>query len=142
MDTMTTLQLLTDFFNSGLGFALLWLLMFWAFLWLASKFNPFQEQWKQWEGSIITAIKLAEKQIPDDTAPGSHPGSHPGSTPANNPGSSGLAKLDAALRFVLKAYADANRGKQPPNSMVEQIKQGIQIKHADLERSGALEPRK
>ena len=50
----------------------------------------------------------------------------------------GLARLNAALRFVLKAYAEANGGKQPPAKLVEQIKQGIQIKHADLERFGGL----
>ena len=90
------------------------------FMWLASKFNPFQEKWKAWEGSIITGIKLAEKEIPDDTP------------------NAGLAKLDAALRFVLKAYADANNGKQPSAKLVEEIKQGIQIKHSDLDRFGGL----
>ena len=50
----------------------------------------------------------------------------------------GLAKLDAALRFVLKAYAEANKGKQPPAKRVEEIKQGIQIKHSDLDRFGGL----
>ena len=108
------------FLNSGIGFALVWAGMVGLFMWLASKFNPFQEKWKAWEGSIITGIKLAEKQIPDDTP------------------NAGLAKLDAALRFVLKAYADANNGKQPPAKLVEEIKQGIQIKHSELDRFGGL----
>ena len=99
------------FLNSGIGFALVWAGMVGLFMWLASKFNPFQEKWKAWEGSIITGIKLAEKEIPDDTP------------------NAGLAKLDAALRFVLNAYAEANNGKQPSDALVEQIKQGIQIKH-------------
>lgn len=122
MDTSALVESLTGFFNSGFGFAITWLVMVGVFLWLASKFNPFHEKWKEWEGSIITAIKLAEKEIPDGTP------------------SAGLAKLDAALRFVLKAYADANKGKQPPAKLVEQIKQGIQIKHADLDRFGGLTP--
>jgi len=108
------------FLNSGIGFALVWAGMVGLFMWLASKFNPFQEKWKAWEGSIITGIKLAEKEIPDDTP------------------NSGLAKLDAALRFVLNAYADANNGKQPPAKLVEEIKQGIQIKHSDLDHFGGL----
>ena len=108
------------FLNSGIGFALVWAGMVGLFMWLASKFNPFQEKWKAWEGSIITGIKLAEKEIPNDTP------------------NAGLAKLDAALRFVLKAYADANNGKQPPAKLVEEIKQGIQIKHSDLDRFGGL----
>ncbi len=108
------------FLNSGIGFAMVWAGMVGLFMWLASKFNPFQEKWKAWEGSIITGIKLAEKEIPNDTP------------------NAGLAKLDAALRFVLKAYADANNGKQPPAKLVEEIKQGIQIKHSDLDRFGGL----
>lgn len=108
------------FLNSGIGFALVWAGMVGLCMWLGSKFNPFQEKWKAWEGSIITGIKLAEKQIPDDTP------------------NAGLAKLDAAMRFVLKAYADANNGKQPPAKLVEEIKQVIQIKHSELDRFGGL----
>jgi len=85
-----------------------------------AKLNPFQEAWKKYEGSIITGIKLAEKQIPHDTP------------------NAGLAKLDAALRFVLNASAEANNGKQPSAKLVEQIKQGIQITHNDLDRFGGL----
>jgi hypothetical protein len=124
MDMAAIIESLRSFFNSGFGFAFAWLLMVGLFLWLASRFNPFQEKWKAWEGSIITGIKLAEKQVPDDTP------------------NAGLAKLDAALRFVLNAYADANSGKQPSAKLVEQIKQGIQITHADLDRYGGLDSKK
>lgn len=110
-----------NFLNSGVGFALVWAAMVGFFIFLASRFNPWREKWKAWEGSIITGIKLAEKQIPDDTP------------------NKGLAKLDAALRFVLKAYAEANNGKHPPDKLVEEIKQGIQIKHEDLDRFGGLD---
>ncbi len=112
------------FLNSGIGFAIIWAAMVGFFIFLASKFNPLQEKWKQYEGSIITGIKLAEKQIPDDTP------------------NSGLAKLDSALRFVLNAYAEANNGKKPSHALVEQIKQGIQIKHSELDRWGGLESKK
>ena len=111
---------LAAFFNSPLGFALIWSAVVGLFIFLASKFNPLQEAWKKYEGSIITGIKLAEKQVPDDTP------------------SAGLAKLDAALRFVLKAYAEANNGKQPPAKLVEEIKQGIQVKHSELDRFSGL----
>jgi len=120
MDFNGLIESAGKFLNSGIGFALVWAGMVGVFMWLASKFNPFQEKWKAWEGSIITGIKLAEKEIPDDTP------------------NAGLAKLDAALRFVLKAYADANNGKQPSAKLVEEIKQGIQIKHSDLDRFGGL----
>ena len=120
MDGNTILNGIWTFLNSGIGFAIVWAALVGFFLFLASKFNPLQEKWKQYEGSIITGIKLAEKQIPDDTPNG------------------GLAKLDAALRFVLNAYAEANNGKQPSAALIEQIKQGIQIKHDELDRYGGL----
>jgi len=120
MDITAIIEAVTGFFNSTFGFAVTWAAVVGFFLFLASKLNPFQEAWKKYEGSIITGIKLAEKQIPDDTP------------------NAGLAKLDAALRFVLKAYAEANKGKQPPAKLVEQIRQGIQIKHSDLDRFGGL----
>ena len=120
MDSNTNITGIWTFLNSGVGFAVIWAAMIGFFMFLVSKFNPLQEKWKQYEGSIITGIRLAEKQIPDDTP------------------SAGLAKLDAALRFVLKAYAEANNGKQPPAKLVEEIKQGIQIKHSDLDRFGGL----
>ena len=112
------------FLNSGVGFAVVWAALVGFFIFLAGRFNPLQEKWKQYEGSIITGIKLAEKQIPDDTP------------------NSGLAKLDSALRFVLAAYAEANDGKQPSDALAEQIKQGIQIKHSELDRWGGLESKK
>jgi len=120
MESTSILDGLLQVLNSGIGFAIVWPLLVIFFIWLSSKFNPFSEKWKEWEGSIITGIKLAEKQIPDDTP------------------NAGLAKLDAALRFVLQAYAEANGGKNPPQKLIEQIKQGIQIKHADLDRYGRL----
>ena len=120
MDVNGILEALGNFFNSSFGFALVWAAMVGVFVWLTSRYNPFQEAWKKYEGSIITGIKLAEKQIDDDTP------------------NAGLAKLDAALRFVLKAYAEANGGKQPSAKLVEEIKQGIQVKHAELDRFGGL----
>ena len=120
MESNSTLDGLLQILNSGFGLAIIWAALVFFFIWLSSKFNPFNEKWKEWEGSIITGIKLAEKQIPDDTP------------------NAGLAKLDAALRFVLQAYADANNGKHPSQKLIEQIKQGIQIKHADLDRYGGL----
>jgi hypothetical protein len=120
MNTAELFDALNSILNSAFGFAVTWAALVGVFFWLSSKFNPFQEKWREWEGSIITAIKLAEKEIPDDTP------------------NAGLAKLDTALRFVLKAYADANNGKQPSAKLIEQLKQGIQIKHSELDRFGGL----
>jgi low affinity Fe/Cu permease len=120
MDMQTILETLNKFFSSGIGFAIIWAGIVGFFMWLSSKLNPWQEGWKKYEGSIITAIKLAEKKVPDDTP------------------NAGLAKLDAALKFVLNAYAEANKGKQPSEKLTQEIKQGIQIKHSDLDRFGGL----
>ena len=120
MDVTAIIEAITGFFNSSFGFAVVWAAVVGFFIFLASKLNPFQEAWKKYEGSIITGIKLAEKQIPDDVP------------------NAGLARLDAALRFVLKAYAEANGGKQPSAREIEQIRQGIQIKHSELDRWGGL----
>ena len=120
MDDNAILNGVRTFLNSGIGFVVIWAGMVGFFLFLASRFNPFQEKWKAWEGSIITGIKLAEKEIPDDTP------------------NAGLAKLDAALRFVLDAYSKANNGRQPSLGLIEEIRQGIQIKHNDLDRFGGL----
>jgi len=122
MDDTTWLELLFVFFNSPVGLALFWALLLGLFFWLASTFNPFREKWRKWEGSIITAIKLAEKEVPDDVP------------------HAGLAKLDAALRLVLDAYAEANRGRLPPEDMVHELKQAIQIKHDELDRFDGLTP--
>ena len=116
----TIIEAVWNFLNSSVGFAFIWAAMVGLFVWLGSKFNPFRQKWHEYEGSIITGIKLAEKHISDDTP------------------NSGLSKLDSALRFTLKAYAEANKGKQPSAKLIEQIRQGIQVKHAELDRFGDL----
>jgi len=120
MENSSVLNLVWIFCNSGMGTALAWMVLLGVFYWLTSKYNPFQEKWKAYEGTIITAIRLAEKQIPSDTT------------------NAGLAKLDAALNFVLKAYAEANSGKPASTQLVEIIKQGIQIKHDEMDKDGVL----
>jgi hypothetical protein len=120
MTIHTIFETIGNIVNSSFGFAVIWAAVVGLFIWLSSKFNPFQEAWKKYEGSIITGIRLAEKQVPDDTP------------------NAGLAKLDTALKFVLDAYAEANNGKEPSDKLIEAIKQGIQIKHSDLDRFGGL----
>ena len=114
------IETLSAIFSSPFGYMLGYAAMVGFFIFLFSKFNPLHDAWKKYEGSIITGIKLAERQVPDDTP------------------NAGLAKLDAALRFVMKAYAEANGGKTAPKKLVQEIKQGIQIKHDDLDRYGRL----
>lgn len=108
------------FLNSGVGLLLIWCLLIALSIHLLYRFNPYQEKWRQYEGSIITAIKLAEKQIK-----------------CNSPNSA-MAKLDKALQFVIDAYAEANDGKLPSDALIEQIRQGIQIKHNEMVSMGML----
>ena len=116
MDVTAILEIVWKVLNSPAVIAVL----AGGLLWLLNKLYAAKPAWQALEGTIIAAVKWAEKEIPDDTP------------------NAGLAKLDAALRFVLKAYADANNGKQPPAKLIEEIKQGIQIKHSDLDRFGGL----
>ncbi|AQT67951.1 hypothetical protein STSP2_01103 [Anaerohalosphaera lusitana] len=120
MDISNVMEMIWRFCNSSFGFAAVWAATVGFFLWLGSRYNPFELKWKKYEGSIITAIRLAEKQIPDDTD------------------NAGMRKLDWALRFVLQAYAKAN-GSQPSQTTIEQLKEGIQIKHNELAVAGALD---
>lgn len=75
--------------------------------------------WKQWEGAIIQAIKVAEKTVPDDAS------------------NTGLKRFDVALKSVLDAYENA-QGVPADAAMLEQFRQAISIVHARLERDGNL----
>ena len=75
--------------------------------------------WAAWEGSIIQAVKLAEKTIPDDTP------------------NAGLRRFDEALKFILRIY-DERTGRQPPASLLDSLREGISIVHDDLEANKTL----
>ena len=88
--------------------------------WLLSRLYSFRPAWEAYEGTIISAIKYAEKAIPDD---------------ADN---KALARLDAALRYVVKVYTETHRGKQPSASVTNELREGIQVVHDRLESRGTL----
>lgn len=71
------------------------------------------------EGTIITAVKLAEKEIPDNTP------------------SPGLARLDWALKYVLKVW-EAMAARRATTAEEANIKEAIQTTHAELESGGLL----
>ena len=91
-----------------------------ALLWALNKLYTAKPTWQAFEGSIISAVKWAEKEIPDDTP------------------NKSLARLDAALGYVLKVYEQA-RGKPADASTTAELREGIQIAHAELEASGGLD---
>jgi hypothetical protein len=88
-------------------------------LWLLNRVYAARPEWQKYEGAIISAVKFAEKDIPDSTP------------------NKGLARLDAALRYVIRAYEEAT-GRRASPTVTADLKEGIQITHARLEAQGAL----
>lgn len=90
-----------------------------VFLWLLNRLYTAKPSWSKYEGAIISGIKFAEKQVPDGTP------------------SKGLARLDSALKYVLKVHEEAS-GKRASAKVVADIKEGIQITHDKLQAGGTL----
>lgn len=88
--------------------------------WLLTKLFNMRPAWEAYEGTIISAIKHAEKAVPDDSS------------------NKAIARLDEALRYVLKIYAETNRGQPPSDAVVRELREGIQITHDRLESRGTL----
>ena len=88
-------------------------------LWVLNRVYASKPAWQAYEGTIIAAVKFAEKNIPDDS------------------GNTALARLDAALKYVLTAYTEAT-GKVATPEVTRELKEGIQVKHAELEAAEIL----
>lgn len=80
---------------------------------LLSKLWTAKPAWQKYEGTIIAAIKSAEKAVPDDSE------------------NKSVKRLDEALKYVLKIYESQN-GKATEETKQE-LKEGIQIVHNKLE---------
>lgn len=87
--------------------------------WGLAKLFTARPAWAAFEGTIIAAIKWAEKEIPD------------------NAPSRSIRRLDAALDYVLRILNYEYRIK-PNDALRASLKQGIQICHARLEADGCL----
>ncbi|HOQ61590.1 MAG TPA: hypothetical protein PKZ08_13280, partial [Vicinamibacterales bacterium] len=79
MNLENALPVLWSVVNSPAGITLLAT----ALLWLLGRLYSRRPLWQQYEGEIISAVKWAEKEIPDGTP------------------NAGLARLDAALKMVV-----------------------------------------
>lgn len=75
--------------------------------------------WAKYEGAIVSAIRFAEKSIPDDS------------------GNSAEQKFDAALHYVLKIYEEVNKRRADPQK-VAILSEGIRLVHNKLDLKGAL----
>ena len=84
-----------------------------------NKLYASKPKWAKYEGTIIAGIKLAEKNIPDDTE------------------NKSLARLNNALQSVVKIY-EARHGKTPTAAMRAELQEGIQITHAKLQEKGTI----
>lgn len=89
-------------------------------LWVLNRIYGAKPAWQAFEGSIIAAVKWAEKEIPDDTP------------------NKAFSRLNAALGYVVKVYEEA-RGKTADAKTKAALREGIQIVHAELEASGNLD---
>ena len=89
-------------------------------LWLLNRVYAARPAWQAFEGTIIAAVKLAEKEISSDTP------------------NKALSRLDAALNYVLKVYEET-RGVSADSKTEAELREGIQIVHAELEASGVLD---
>lgn len=101
--------------NSPAGITLLATVL----LWLLGRLYTARPLWQQYEGEIISAVKWAEKEIPDETP------------------NAGLARLDVALKLVVAVYEKA-RGRTATAAEVANLRNGIQLTHAELEAAGNL----
>jgi hypothetical protein len=115
MTWQTILAVLWTVLNSPAGIAALAGLILWAL----NRLYAAKPEWRQYEGTIIAAIKFAEKEIPDDVP------------------SKSLQRLDAALKYVLRVYEQTN-GSRATEDTEANLKEGIQITHAALEANGNL----
>lgn len=88
-------------------------------LWLLNKLYRAKPAWQAFEGSIIRAVQWAEREIPDETE------------------NKHMRRANLALQYVLKAY-ERLTGHRATQRMQEELAQGIEVVHADLESAGVL----
>jgi len=88
-------------------------------LYLLNRLYAAKPLWQQYEGTIVSAIRTAEKLVPDDAPNRS------------------LAKFDQALQFVIEVFEARNK-RQPTGLEKAILEEGINLKHNELAAEGAL----
>ena len=88
-------------------------------LWLLNKLYAKKPDWKKYEGTIIAAVKNAEKVIPDDTP------------------NKAAKRLDEALKYVLSVHHEIENRVATADELAN-LREGIQIVHAELESKDSL----
>lgn len=115
MNAQTIFLMLWAFANSPIGVTL----VSGVFLFLLNRLYAAKPGWAKFEGVIISAVQYAEKAIPDNTE------------------NRGMARLDAALQYVVNVHQQATGGTLKGGKVAE-IKEGIQIIHDQLSEKGTL----
>ena len=115
MDAKEILEAIWTLLNSPVGITA----VAGVVLWLLNRIYSKKPLWKRFEGAIITGIKFAEKNISDQTP------------------NKSLKRLDEALKYVLRVYAEVEK-KAATAAEVSELREGIQITHAELEAKGTL----
>jgi len=115
MDIQNILNLIWNALNTPAGITV----MAGVFLWLLNRIYDKKPAWLSYEGAIISAIKFAEKEIPDGSP------------------NKGLSRLDAALKYAVKVYEESSR-KRATYKIKSSLREGIQITHDKLEAKGTL----
>lgn len=90
-----------------------------AALWLLNKLYARKPDWKKYEGTIIAAVKYAEKMIPDDSE------------------NKAAKRLDEALKYVLAVHHEIEN-RTATAAELANLREGIQIVHAELESKDGL----
>ena len=88
-------------------------------LYLLNRLYAAKPAWAEYEGAIISAVRFAEKEIPDDAS------------------NKGMARLDQALKYVLATFEQVN-GRRATDKETAALKDGIQVIHNELDTEGVL----
>jgi len=115
MDWSTIWASVWVFLNSPVGISA----VVGLFIWLLNHLYASKPTWSKYEGTIISGIKFAEKEIPDDVT------------------NKGLARFNVALKYILKVYEEME-GKRASKKTENSLKEGIHIVHNSLDKDSTL----
>lgn len=110
------MQTLWNIMNSPVAIAAIAAAAVFALNWLYGR----KPAWKKWEGTIVAAVRYAEKAVPDDAQ------------------DKAVARLDAALRYVLRVHRQMAGGETPTAAELQSLREGIELTHLELEAAGLL----
>jgi len=118
MTWQAVLETIWNALNSPIGITAVAAIVAWAL----GRLFAARPAWAKYQGAIISAVRYAEKEIPDD-AP-----------------NRALRRFDAALRYVLKVIEEVEN-RRPTAQEIASVREGIRIVHNGLDVKGVLSRR-